>query len=849
MNRALRLVAIAGSIGTCSSVASAQFAAIRPQYYSWEKHPILNSNSSSPDYFQYDDRFCAMVRVYIDSSNVTGTTPLQAADATIAEIVARLSEGSGTINLNNLAITIQNVGGYIPADDPSTPLVDESLAYQDVLFSFFRDDDAGPTTSQNQGDPAIYRLYQPWMGQAVGEYRLNQQTQQLEWRTGDVYNWVKDYCDALKDGFVSEGLPTVPVRFHFDYEGRIFGPSWNEEIVRQILACEQDDRWDTAEVPGFPGQTMEDLWRAAQDEYDWTGPNNSYRTLAEVLTPNATAANPTNIPYVLWWNKIADRVLSAVMERCVYDPIKSSWPNAEILVSNYEDTTADMAVDTFGYRAVMDPSTVTDSMGQLRSFSQQNNPNHLIETDEYYRGFYSLNSWGDFPNYAALSTTGGPPLLFVMSAASNFADFDAPVLYYPKSTIEGGNTVTLFAPNHLQGRLYEPRDGNGDPVVETVVQAMNRTFRHNLETVLNTPGRAAHGVAPWIAFPGLGVIDTNDTPTGIDEIRRQLALFRSKDLREVLLWGNKSGVGQRGIPSAWNAVMRADAQVYAPYIKSVELVRGTGAGAWSEQALNTTLRTDNPAVLKIAGEYAGSPSHHHVTEIVVRVHGVKPQELGDVGRLVLECAVSPEDWTEVADPSAWLASARGQISIWNEDLGQWDPLDPVNDSGTGEYRYHVEDQASPGMGLARREWDIGYESGGLCSYLTDQQGDPCTEGVLNFKFTQLALETPSGFWSSYDLIMFYHVDDVTSQLGAGEPLGLMSSSSDSASVDGFLPADFNFDGVQDSTDAALFTTAWSHGERRADYNADGEVDALDLTQFLAALGRATSAGSGGLSEE
>lgn len=663
-----------------------------------------------------------------------------------------------------------------------------------------------------------------------------------------MYTWVKDYCAALKDGIDDEQLSTVPVRFHFDYEGNIFGSSWNSQIVRQIIACEHDTRWNSAEVPGFPGQTMEDLWHAAQDEYGWKGPGNTYRTLDDALTDSLDASHPDNIPYILWWNKITHRVLSVVMERCVYDPIKTSWPNAEVLVSNYEDATADMAVDTFGYRAAMDPSTVTDSMGQLLDFWLQDDPDNLIETDEFYRGFYSLNSWGDFPNYAALSTTGGPPLLFTMGEGKNFGDFDSPVLYYPASTSTGGPNVSDIATYHLQGRLYEPRDSNGDPVLETVGQAMQRTFRHDLESILNTPGRAENGVAPWIEFPSLHVTDSNNTPTGIDEVRRRLALFRSKDIREVLLWGNKHA-GGRGTPADWNAVMRADVQVYTPYIKSVELVRGSGAGDWSEQALNTTLRTDDPAVLKIAGEYAGSPSHHHVTEIVVRFHGVKPQELGDVGRLVLECAVSPEDWTEVADPSAWLASARGQISIWNEDLGQWDPLDPVNDSGTGEYRYHVEDQASPGMGLARREWDIGYESGGLCSYLTDQQGDPCAEGVLNFKFTQLALETPSGFWSSYDLIMFYHVDDVMSQLGAGEPLGMMSSSSDSASVYGFLPADFNFDGVQDSTDAALFTTAWSNGERRADYNADGEVDALDLTQFLAALGRATSAGSGGLSEE
>lgn len=836
MNRALRLVAIAGSVVACASGVNAQVGAIRPQYYSWEKHPILNSNTSSSDYFQYNDRFATMVRVTIDSANSTGTTPAQAADATITEILARLSEGSGTINLNNLAITIQNVGGFMPSNDPT--------AYDEALFSFFRDDDAGPTTSQNQDDPPVYRLYQPWMGQAVGEYRLNEQTQELEWHTGDVYTWVKDYCAALKDGIDVEQLSTVPVRFHFDYEGNIFGSSWNEEIVRQILACEQDDRWETAEVPGFPGQTMEELWQAAQDEYGWTNPNNSYRTLADVLNPNATAANPTNIPYVLWWNKITHRVLSSVMERCVYDPIKSSWPNAEILVSNYEDTTADMAVDTFGYRAVMDPSTVTDSMGQLLSFSQQNNPANLIETDEYYRGFYSLNSWGDFPNYAALSTTGGPPLLFVMSATSNFADFDAPVLYYPKPSTQSGDNVIAIANYHLQGRLYEPRDGNGDPVQETVVQAMNRTFRHNLETILNTSGRAAQGVAPWISFPGIGAIDTNDTPVGIDEIRRQLALFRSKDLREVVLWGNKQGPGQRGIPSEWNAVMRADEQVYTPSYRDYQVLVGTD-GTYPNPGdplpIMNTLRSADPETVDIAADAIGI---FEGTQIVVWVDDLYPHTLGHDGRLVLECQAK---FSDSADQE--YASVIGMIEIWNEVLQQWEPFAAAQDISSGTYEFFTPDLTT------RREWDLsgapGWSSASdaMCDYLSDFT---TCEGMMGFRFTHLNFNpSTSGFVSRYDLVQFYHLDqpaEVSSSSLSSESSSSRSMQSE-AGASSPSPADFNFDGVQDATDATLFTAAWTNGERRADYNANGEIDTLDLTQFLAALGRATSAGSGGLSEE
>jgi hypothetical protein len=788
MNHALRCVLASGSVSALSICAFAQSQAVRPQYYSWEKHPVLNSTAGDPDFFEYDDRFCSMVRVILGSSTPNAISAEQAAIATKNEIQARLAEGTGTISLQNLAITIQNLGGFTGGTNP--------LEYQDVSFSFVRAGDAAPTfTGLNDFDPLEYRQFQPWMGTAVGKFLPNGQ-----WRVGDVTVWMTAYCEALKLQLVGAGLSTVPVRFHFDYEGNLFGKSWNKEIIRQMIACERDSRWATAEVPGFNGQTMLQLWHAAQDEYGWKNPDGSYRLLESVLLPGQDAHVAGNNPYAQWWLNITGKALNAAFKRCVQDVIKASWPNAEVLVSNYDYANADMAVDAFGYRKVTNPAA--QSLSQFQQISQR------IDTTAFRRGFYSLDARGAYPRYSAVSTTGGTPLMFQMSGGVNVLDFDAPVLYYPDGQSPANNMVS-----HLQGRMYEPRNTNNSPVTETISQAAERTHRHNLESIINTTTRAVHGVTPWIEFPGVHWIDTSGTLNGIDQTRRQLALFRSKDIREVVLWANKVGAGARGTPSAWNAVKRADEQVYSPWIKSVELVRGVNAGTWSEQALNTTLRTTIPTVLTVEGEYAGSPSHHHVTDIVVRVHGVKPLELGVRGRLVLECVVSPNALSEVSNPSAWLASSRGQVSIWNADLEQWEPVASVNDSGTGEYRYHVEDPDSPGRGLSRREWEVGHEPGGMCSYLTNQQGDPCAEGALSFKFTQLALETPSGFRSSYDLVMFYHIDGFATL--PGDPLSLSMSQS-SANATGFLPADFNFDGVQDATDATLFASAWTNGERRAD---------------------------------
>jgi hypothetical protein len=829
------LVALAGSVSVLAPLAIAQSGPVRPQYYSWEKYPLIQDDPQYPDFYVHDDRFMSMIRIELgaDDNDSRPYTPDEAAAATVAELVVRLSEPTGaTITNDRVAITIQNLGGHAPT------------VHSDSLFSFLRNVDSVSVTGLTDGDPDEYKLYQPWMGFAVGKYVLNQQTQQLEWRTGDATTWMTEYCAALKSRLVNAGLEIAPARFHIDNETTLFGTSWNKAIVQTMLACEQDSRWDTAEVPGFPGQTMLDLWHAAQDEYDWKNSNGTYRTLAQVLNPDEYSFHVDNNPYCMWWISVGNRALATAMKRCVQDPIHAAWPNAEVLVSNYNDASADMGRDTFAYREVtkLDYEWVTDSNGDLYAQSAQTDTQ---KTNEFFRGLYSLDSRGSLPKYAAVSTTSGPPIMFQMGPLSNFCDFDSPVLYYP----EDEGDADKVQDHHLQGKLYEPRDGSGNPVPETVAESMRRTFRHNLDAVLATPGNAEHGIAPWIAIPGVHVIDTSGTEPGIDEARRMLALLRSKDIREIILWSNKP-TGGRGDSDAWNILKRADDQVYTPYLKSAELVRGAADSAytWTEDALNTTLVTDVVSdQLVIIGEYAGSPSHHHVTEVVVTFEDVKPLSLGNNGRLVLECAVDPVNATQ--GYSGWRAAVTGYVSMWNYQLEQWDPVVTIMDAGFGSYKFYVDSPLIVGATATRREFDLGYANwDGLCPYLSDQEN--CDIGSLKFKFVHLAPELTSGFNSRYDLIQFYHTDDVFGYgLSMSPESESMNSSQDASDTAGFLAADFNFDGVQDATDAELFATAWGNSDRRADYNADGEVDTLDLTQFLAALGRATSSGSSGTSEE
>jgi hypothetical protein len=520
-----------------------------------------------------------------------------------------------------------------------------------------------------------------------------------------------------------------------------------------------------------------------------------------------------------------------VVKITCYDVIKGHFLTSGSKVSNYGHANMDMGLDTFAYRDLTNDGV--------------DNPVNV-----WRRGGYDLGGFGAFPSFL---TSSEPPLAFGMWPGFASGDFDSPDLYYRPYWSGSPPVVSPNVDKLRQRRWYEPPEtATGLRPMETWPQFFRRTHRHTLDSIIHTPSRAPAGVVPWVALPNLEPLDPIGGVAGIDETRRTLALIRSKDIREVIMFGDKRPNG-RGDVQDWVEFKRADAQVYTPYLKSAELLRGVG-GPWSESALNTTLRTTNPAELVIESEYAGSPSHHHVTEFVTRFHGVRPQSLGNNGRIVLECRVAPNNPAEVAP--GWRGQIRGQVSIWNETLEQWDPVATIQDVPQlyGEYRFHVDDPGALGSTSTRREWDLGCPGwNGLCEYLSDRE--LCEDGSITIKFTHLALELPSGFSSKYDLVMFYHLDDAPAALAAspsendGQGSITTSMSNSEAPAIGFLAADFNFDGVQDATDATLFTSAWTNGERRADYNADGEIDIDDLTQFLAALARALQSTGTGTNEE
>lgn len=793
--------ALVGLVGVASSAVFAQpYAAVRPQYYSYELNPDPATTS-----YVYDDRFTSAIRVQLSN----GDTAEDAANAAVALITARIAEG--TLNLDKICITLQNFGGKGPD------------AYRDDWYSYLRDEDAISLTVSDpsefgelDGDStASWELVQPWMNQAIGHYNANNQT----WLGGDATQWMTNFCELLKDDL--DVLGVIPERFHCEVETNLPQGSSGRAPITVMLAWEADARWDTEPVPGFGGLTMQQIWSQAQIDYGW---GDGTATLASLVEETVRASHPDNSAIWMWWVGVCRRALDAANQIACYQAIKETWPIDTPKTSNYDHARADMAADTFAWRTVRNPSN-----------------NSVVLSDQWFRGRMDKGGFGVLPSTVGTSTSR-PPLMFYLGEDVTSADFSAPELYYFDFSYGTPNS------GHIQKRFYEP-PVSGVHVDETWQQASQRFQRHSLDAITNSVGVTNEEVVPWVDIPGARQIDPSGALQTIEQTRPTLALLRSKDIREALMFGNKPDAGARGNAQMWADFKRADDQVYTPSYRDYQVIIGTDDTAPNPGhplPLMNTLRTASPTVVEIAS----NGSTPEMTQLVVWFDDLAPESLGHNGRLVLECDVvfnDPEDQE--------LNEVIGFVEIWNETEQQWEAFEPVRDFGVlarGAYGFYTPDLST------RREWDlseiIGWTSTSfpMCDYLSDTYA---CEGMMGFRFSHFTAGTStSGYVSRYDLVQFYHMDEpaypsltasgsMTTQAQGGE-------SNQSSGAAGFIapsPADFNFDGIQDATDATLFTTAWTNGERRADYNADGEVDALDLTQFLGALGRATS--SGGLSEE
>lgn len=831
-----RIVAAAIPCAVFAAAGMAQvYQAVKPQYYSYEKNPV-----PTPGGWVHDDRFTSMIRVRLSETS----TPLSAATETADEIQSRIV--GGTLLPDRVAITLQNFGGK----GTGSPL---AHSFANNGFAFLRTaDKLGDLATGLPGplpEEDYWRHFQPWMKTAVGD-RQSDGT----WTGGDAPKWMSDYCKALKAQLTSRGLGhVVPARFHMETETTLAGEGFGPNPLYVMVGCEQHIYWSTRPVPGFNGQTMADLWSSAKAEYGWGGPS---LTVEQALQEPLGASHPFNRPYFLWWLGVCGRAREAAMEIACYDVIALEWPAPNTpKTSNYDHVRMDMAVDTFAWRKTQIEGTSNAASRPL--------------TKVYRRGAYDRNPFGAFPVVVgASSVPNKPPLMWLMGGdTTNPATFSAPEMYYkttyvPSSVPERWSHTNNEGNNQsvLQSRWYEP-PVNGVPVKETWPQASERYFRHLLDSLTNTTGESHLTVVPWIHIPGQVAfdheVDAMGNPVDVNgarlpqftcpeppepcvpppwnpviktesivQTRRTLALLRSKDIREAIMFGNKP-VSGAGSATQWNEFKRADAQVYTPAYVKYYVTRGfdiAQPGQLSEGhpgPLMTTLRTTTtPREVLIQSVMTDEFGSMDVTEMTVFFTNIKPLVLGDTGKLILECAVTPNSLAQTGSfpggEAAWREAIVGRVEFWNYVENKWRELPTLSDEGTvGEYGFYVPDSST------RREFDVILPDT-LCDYV-----DPATcEGSLLVRLTHIAPKLEDGFTSSYDLVQFYHIDDFT-VIGGGTPIEL------GAGVLG--GADFNQDGQNTAQDAVGFMAAWSEGSPAGDFNADEEVDVNDLNQFMDAL--------------
>ncbi len=501
------------------------------------------------------------------------------------------------------------------------------------------------------------------------------------------------------------------------------------------------------------------------------------------------------------------------------DPIKEYWPTNTPKISNYDNFNMDMGEDRFEWRQ----TRVADGSVKF--------------TNKFLRGAYDFGGFGAYPFYTATSTTASP-LLWVMTKGFASGNFDSPALYYD-SPVNSDGVISSDIDALRQPRWYETDISIPEFVQETWQQTSRRRHRHIMDAITNSAPSGKEGVVPWIAIPGYEPLYNENAAfignAGIDETRRTLALLRSKDVREAIMFATKSIAGGRGEADKWANFVRADAQVFTPTYDLYEVTRGVDlhpSDNGHPGALMTTLRGALPRErVEIAAEPVDGQPNLGATEIIVTINSIYPYDNGLNGRIVLECSLKPVIQTEIGNLAAlanWTAGVSGYVSIWNINSSMWEPLSTVHDYNSqseGQYFFYTPDAST------RREWvlyDGSQTDFDFCNYIVI--GPSSCSGSIMLKFTHVAQMPPSGFVSSYDLVQFYHIDLDLLPSYEGEdpiPLGLMSGSS--------INADFDFNGEETAADASGFVQAWTNGLPAGDYNGDGEVEAIDLTQFMNAI--------------
>jgi hypothetical protein len=732
----LALFVVAGVVG------SADAQTLQPQFYMWG----APSHGVSPPVLWTDRQFMPIILLQLGSNN----SMLSPQDVALAA-QARIQEfaDNNWLDPTKVCITFDHFGAW--REDPQVAMA----------HSFFHEEDylrPPPDLVQTTPPAPLWMDYaQPWMSTGIAEAKL----------------WMIQFLDSYNAlDYIPHGASTpvslpIPARFHFDTEVHIVVP----EAVNQIRLMEAialDSRWATEPVPGQGNSTMQDLYADAALRYGWwAGPPAVLTPFDQAIRRNENTDSDINRPYYLWFSRVCQAALDAAMKEAAYDVIKDSqsWPpNSEPLpkVSNYDDANEDGMPSEFGWYPRANPAGP-----QPQTFV----PSRHAPNGRPHGGYTGIQH---FLN--DLQGPGGEYSLWLVMSRTASGDFSAPECYAP------WYVHTQHSPMYYLPAW--PIEKRGDSAL--------RMNRQSIESILNSGIHGPDQIAPWVLMEHANAVPGNPTTLfHAEDVRRHLAMFRAKNLGELLVWWWHPE-HQNAVPVSWESYRKKVRQVYSPRLVDYSLDEGTIALPATVSALQYTLADPGNDRLIVA------TSSFAIASIITKFENLIPDPqnpLGSTLRLNLEL--------DVLASAATIADVRVKAFIWHDDLKNWHPLESTHWPYGSELSFSAPQHQ--GWYELRRQLEVG------------------SEFVADESFLKVVVYSQVGdhFVTRFDLVQVYWDDEsITSiMMSTSEPQG----------------ADMNYDGVVCLKDFEKFTDDYANGRPPADFNFDGVIDAADLAGFISAF--------------
>ncbi|MBS0190665.1 MAG: hypothetical protein U0573_02085 [Phycisphaerales bacterium] len=158
----------------------------------------------------------------------------------------------------------------------------------------------------------------------------NARTPWMYWGILEGTEWMEAFIEELDDKVGLDYIP-VPDRFIFDDEpGDFFVGTFHldstniSNVVDYWSYMVLDTRWDTEPVPGFNGDTMDDLWYDAVNNQGVTDP-----TVPGTWNSSYYGGSAANEKWVYWFRSVMRQAEEGAMQEAYYDTIHATFPDAK----------------------------------------------------------------------------------------------------------------------------------------------------------------------------------------------------------------------------------------------------------------------------------------------------------------------------------------------------------------------------------------------------------------------------------------------------------------------------------------------------------------------------------------